>query len=188
MSFRLLYLITLLLLPFVLTGCGTLFRSNSAPTSNAGHGGYYLDDGPGESPPEHLEQIPDAVPRAEPLHKFANKPYTAMGQVYTPDLSGKPYMARGIASWYGKRYHNQKTSSGELYDMYGMTGAHPTLPIPCYVRVTNLTNHKSVVIRINDRGPFRSNRIIDLSYTAAWKLGYANAGSAEVEVQQLFPK
>ena len=72
--------------------------------------------------------------------------------------------------------------------MYGMTGAHPTLPIPCYVRVTNLTNHKSVVIRINDRGPFRSNRIIDLSYTAAWKLGYANAGSAEVEVQQLFPK
>jgi rare lipoprotein A len=185
---HLLQLAMLLLLPLVLSGCGTLFRGNSAPTGNAGHGGYYLDDGPGESPPEHLERIPDAVPRAEPLHKFANKPYTALGQVYTPDLSGKPYLARGIASWYGKRYHNQNTSGGEPYDMYGMTGAHPTLPIPCYVRVTNLANHKSVVVRINDRGPFHSDRIIDLSYTAAWKLGYVNTGSAEVEVERLFPK
>jgi rare lipoprotein A len=161
--------------------------SKTAP-AGSGKGGYYLDDGPENHPPEHLDRIPDAVPKKEPLHKFANKPYTAFGKVYVPDTSNKPYKERGVASWYGKRYHNQKTSSGEPYDMYAMTAAHPTLPIPSYVRVTNLSNHKSVVVRINDRGPFRSDRLIDLSYTAAWKLGYINQGSTEVEVERLFPK
>lgn len=150
-------------------------------------GGYYLDDGPGENAPENLDAIPDAVPKAEPLHRFANNPYSALGRDYVPMREARPYRARGIASWYGRRYHGQKTSSGEPYDMYGMTAAHPTLPIPSYARVTNPANGRSVVVRINDRGPFHADRIIDLSYTAAWKLGYVNNGSALVEVENILP-
>lgn len=158
-----------------------------APTSVPRRGGYYLDDGPGDRPPADLAAIPDAVPKAEPLHRFANNPYSALGRDYVPMREATPYRARGIASWYGRRYHGQKTSSGEPYDMYGMTAAHPTLPIPSYARVTNPANGKSVVVRINDRGPFHSDRIIDLSYTAAWKLGYVNNGSALVEVENILP-
>ncbi len=173
----------------LLNACSSLpaHAPGSAPSATSGKGGYYLDDGPGANPPAHLEQIPDAVPRREALNRHANKPYTAFGKVYVPDMSNKPYKARGLASWYGRRYHQQKTSTGEIYDMYGMTGAHPTLPLPCYVRVTNLSNQRSVVIRINDRGPFRNDRLIDLSYTAAWKLGLVGHGSAEVEVERVFP-
>ena len=147
-------------------------------------GGYYKDDGPGEKPPA---QVADAVPRAEPLHKFANRPYRAMGREYVPMTSLQPFRQRGVASWYGKRYHGQKTSSGELYDMYAMSAAHPTLPIPSYARVTNLANGKSVVVRINDRGPFLHGRVIDLSYAAAHKLGYIGAGQAQVEVESIIP-
>jgi rare lipoprotein A len=150
-------------------------------------GGYYLDDGPGDNPPPNLDAIPDAEPKPEPLHKFANRPYTAMGQTYVPDTTLRPYREKGVASWYGRRYHGQKTSSGEPYDMYGMTAAHPTLPIPSYARVTNLGNGKSVVVRINDRGPFRNDRLIDLSYTAAYKLGLVQNGSAVVEVESIVP-
>jgi rare lipoprotein A len=99
----------------------------------------------------------------------------------------KPYQARGIGSWYGRKFHGQKTSSGEPYDMYGMTAAHPTLPIPSYVRVSNPANGKSVVVRVNDRGPFHSGRLIDLSWTAAYKLGYIGTGSTVVEVETVLP-
>ena len=150
-------------------------------------GGYYLDDGPGDNPPANLDAIPDAVPRAEPLHKAANRPYTVLGQTYTPDTSLKPYKETGVASWYGRRYHGQKTSIGEIYDMYAMTAAHPTLPIPSYARVTNLKNNKSVVVRVNDRGPFHSDRLIDLSYTAAYKLGVLAGGSTPVVVESIDP-
>ena len=150
-------------------------------------GGYYKDDGPGDNPPANIDAIPDAEPKAEPLHKFANNPYTVLGQQYVPDTSFKPYKARGIASWYGKKFHGQKTSSGELYDMYSMTAAHPKLPIPSYARVTNVKTNKSVVVRINDRGPFHSDRLIDLSYTAAYKLGIVQNGSATVEVESIDP-
>jgi rare lipoprotein A len=112
------------------------------------------------------------VPKPEPLHRFANNPYSVFGRDYVPLRELKPYKARGIGSWYGRRYHGQKTSSGEIYDMYAMTAAHPILPIPSYVRVTNPANGKSVVVRINDRGPFHAGREIDLSWTAAYKLGY----------------
>ena len=115
------------------------------------------------------------------------RPYTVMGQTYTPMTRLVPYKQRGIASWYGRRYHEQKTSSGEIYDMYGMTAAHTILPIPSYARVTNLANKKSVVVRINDRGPFHSDRLIDLSYTAAYKLGVLGGGSAMVEVELMLP-
>jgi len=150
-------------------------------------GGYYQDDGPGDNPPPDLDAIPDAVPRAEPLHRFANNPYSVLGRDYVPLRASEPYKVRGVASWYGRKFHGQKTSSGELYDMYGMTAAHPTLPIPSYVRVTNPANGKAVVVRINDRGPFHAGRVIDLSYTAAWKLGYVGNGSTPVLVESLQP-
>lgn len=150
-------------------------------------GGYYQDDGPGDNAPDNIDAIPDAVPREEPLHRFANNPYTVLGRDYVPLRSARDFKERGIASWYGRKFHGQKTSSGERYDMYGMTAAHPTLPIPSYVRVTNPTNGKSVVVRVNDRGPFHAGRIIDLSYTAAWKLGYIGNGSTAVEVESVHP-
>ncbi|WP_341646547.1 septal ring lytic transglycosylase RlpA family protein [Thauera sp. SDU_THAU2] len=150
-------------------------------------GGYYKDDGPDEVPPDNLDAIPDAEPRLEPLHRFANRPYNVFGKGYVPATELKPHRERGRASWYGRRFHGNPTSSGEPYDMYAMTAAHPTLPIPSYVRVTHLASGRSVVVRINDRGPFHKGRIIDLSYTAAHKLGYINAGSAEVEVEQILP-
>lgn len=151
-------------------------------------GGYYKDDGPGDNPPPNLDAIPDAAPRLEPLHRFANRPYVALGQAYTPDTELRSYKEIGTASWYGRRYHGQRTSSGESYDMYGMTAAHRTLPIPSYARVTNVTNKRSVVVRINDRGPFHSDRVIDVSYTAAHKLGMLQGGSTQVEVEALDPR
>ena len=150
-------------------------------------GGYLAGDGPGAEAPANLDSIPDAVPKNEPPHRYANRPYTALGKTYTPLTAAGNYKERGIASWYGKKFHGQRTSSGEVYDMYGMTAAHPTLPIPSYARVTNPANNKSVVVRINDRGPFLHERVIDLSYTAAHKLGYIGTGSAEVEVESLAP-
>jgi len=179
----------------VLSGCGawTKREAPAEPQSPAAapqapaRGAYYKDDGPGANPPADLAAIPDAVPRAEPLNRFANRPYQVFGKDYVPLARVAPFRETGIASWYGRRYHAGATSSGEKYDMYAMTAAHPTLPIPSYARVTNLANGRSVIVRINDRGPFHSDRIIDLSYTAAWKLGYADAGSARVEVESIVP-
>ena len=148
-------------------------------------GGYYLDDGPGDNPPPNIDSIPDAVPRAEILLGRANLPYSALGKRYVPMTEYKPYKERGLASWYGKRYHGRKTSSGEVYDMYGMTGAHTTLPLPSYVRVTNIENGRSVIVRINDRGPFHSGRVVDLSYAAAYKLRLVEKGSGMVEVEAI---
>lgn len=157
----------------------------SAPTTKGG--GYYLDDGPGANAPANLDSIPDAVPRVEPLHRGALRPYTVMGRNYTPMTAVAPYRARGVASWYGRRYHGKHTSTGEIYDMYAMTAAHTTLPIPSYARVTHVATGKSVVVRVNDRGPFIDSRLIDLSYTAAHKLGVLAGGSAMVEVESIIP-
>jgi len=164
-----------LALALLLAGCG------------GGTGGYYKGDGPGGPPPVNLDKIADARPRAEPLNRGANEPYTALGRKYVPYRSVAPYRARGIATWYGRKFHGKSTASGERYDMYAMTAAHTILPIPSYARVTNLANGRSVVVRINDRGPFHADRIIDLSYAAAYKLGYVNAGSARVEVEAVPP-
>ena len=150
-----------------------------------GSGGYYLNDGPGDNPPANLDEIPDAIPRFEPLARGPMRPYTVMGQQYTPMTQLTRYKVRGTASWYGRRYHGLKTSSGETYDMYAMTAAHPVLPIPSYARVTNVATNKSVVVRINDRGPFHSDRLIDLSYTAAYKLGVLGGGKAVVDVETI---
>ena len=174
------------LVVIALAGCSTMGRPGPSPSTPRG-GGYYLDDGPGANPPADLDSIPDATPRVEPLNRGAMRPYVVMGKQYTPMTSLEPYRARGVASWYGRRYHGQRTSSGEVYDMYRMTAAHPILPIPSYARVTNLRNGRSVVVRINDRGPFLANREIDLSYVAAYKLGIVANGSGMVEVDSIIP-
>ncbi len=171
--------------PSVLGGQAKAPAGTGAVTKRGG--GYYQDDGPGDNPPPNLDAIPDAEPKAEPLNRFANNPYTVLGRTYVPATGPKPFKERGLASWYGRKFHGQKTSSGEPYDMYGMTAAHRTLPIPSYARVTNVRNHKSVIVRINDRGPFHSDRVIDLSYTAAYKLGIVQNGSAMVEVEGIDP-
>ncbi len=150
-------------------------------------GGYYLDDGPDDHPPHNLESIPNAIPKVEPLRKANMKPYTALGNDYKPMTTLSTYKKRGMASWYGRRYHGNQTASGEVYDMYAMTAAHPTLPIPSYAHVTNIKNGKSIIVRINDRGPFLSDRLIDLSYTAAYKLDVLAYGSAPVEVESIIP-
>jgi len=196
-------ILPLLLLACLLHGCGTMSggkpqppiieRSTSgepaksattpAQPAEVKRGGYYLDDGPGDNPPPDIDAIPDAVPHYEAPLPRANRPYAALGESYTPLTEHQPYTARGIASWYGKRYHGQKTASGEVYDMYGMTAAHTTLPIPSYARVTNPENGRSVIVRVNDRGPFHQERLIDLSYAAAYKLRIIGKGSGLVEVE-----
>jgi rare lipoprotein A len=150
-------------------------------------GGYYLDDGPGDNPPADLDSIPEPVPRTEPINNYTSRPYTVLGRTYAPHAQLAPYKERGIATWYGKRYHGQKTSSGEVYDMYAFSAAHTLLPLPSYARVTNVANGKSVVVRVNDRGPFHGDRLIDLSYAAAHRIGIVGQGSAMVEVETLIP-
>lgn len=195
--------LVLVLMLFLLAACGggkatretESDMATAAPGSTVGGeaktakrgGGYYKDDGPGDEIPDNLDSLPDAVPRQEPLHRFANRPYTVFGKSYTPASRVRPFRQRGIASWYGKKFHGQKTSNGERYDMFAMTAAHPTLPLPSYARVSNPANGKSVVVRVNDRGPFHANRIIDLSYAAAHRLGYINKGSTLVEVEAIVP-
>jgi rare lipoprotein A len=150
-------------------------------------GAYYQDDGPGDKPPVNLDDIPDASPKLEPLRLASNRPYTVFGREYVPQTALQPFRQRGVASWYGRKFHGSKTSSGEAYDMYAMTAAHPTLPIPSYAKVTMVSNRRSVIVRVNDRGPFHSDRIMDLSYAAAYRLGYAQAGSALVEIESVDP-
>jgi rare lipoprotein A len=161
--------------------------ASGSATSSTKPGGYYLDDGPGDNPPKDIDSIANAAPKQEPFLARANRPYKALGTTYTPKTSYQPYKERGVASWYGKRYHGKKTSSGEVYDMYTMSAAHTTLPLPSYVKVTNPANGRAVIVRVNDRGPFKSNRIIDLSYAAAYKLRFSGQGSTLVEVEAIDP-
>lgn len=148
-------------------------------------GGYYKDDGPGARIPANIEAIPDAVPRLE-RHAPANfRPYEVFGVRYTPIGENQSYRQEGVASWYGRKFHGEKTANGETYDMYAMTAAHPTLPLPSYAKVTSQVNGRSVIVRINDRGPFHPGRIIDLSYVAAAKLGLIGPGRGRVLVQAI---
>ena len=158
-----------LVIALVLGGCSSIPQKDSAP-----------------SRPIDVNTVPDAVPRAEPLSKYGNRPsYQVNGITYQvlPDANG--YSERGIASWYGSKFHGLRTSSGEPYDMYAMTAAHRSLPLPSYARVTNLQNGRSVVVKINDRGPFHENRLIDLSYAAAARLDILPTGTGMVEMHVL---
>ena len=142
-------------------------------------------DGLPEQIPPGLELTPDAVPRIEPLRVGGpNKPYEALGRLYVPLTADLPLLERGGASWYGRKYHGRATATGEIYDMFAMTAAHPTMPLPSYARVTNPANGRQVIVRVNDRGPFVPGRVIDLSYTAALRLGLLR-GVAPVEVERL---
>ena len=164
----------------LLAACSTLTRR--APAERAPL------PAPVPPPPAGVESIPDAVPRAEPRSAHGNPPfYDVLGRRYFVLGAADGYLERGVASWYGPTFHGGNTSSGELYDMYGMSAAHKTLPLPTYARVTNLRNGRSVVVRINDRGPFVANRLIDLSYTAATKLDMIREGTTLVEVRALTP-
>ena len=177
----------LAVLALVLAACGTAPKEPAkgpAPKKPA----YYSDDGPPESIPVDIASIPDAVPRDEPYHRYANRPYTVFGRSYAPVVNDDPMKERGLASWYGRMFHGRKTASGEVYDMFAMTAAHKTLPIPSYARVTSLKSGRSVVVRVNDRGPFHEGRVIDLSYAAAAKLGIAGPGSGPVEVERVFAR
>ena len=164
-----------------LAGCGG--SSSSRPS-----GKYYSNDGP---PADYLDNhiIADAVPRVEPKSRGGNpKSYVVFGKRYHVLDSSKGYVDRGIASWYGKMFHGRRTSNGEIYDMYAMTAAHKTLPIPTYVEVKNIKTGKVVIVRVNDRGPFHEGRIIDLSYAAAQKLGTSGKGTGLVEVRAIDPQ
>jgi rare lipoprotein A len=170
----------------LVAACATTPPKTAVSAATAKKPSYYADDGPPDAIPDNLASIPNAVPRDEPFHRYANRPYTVFGHTYVPVVNQEPFKERGIASWYGKKFHGQKTASGEPYDMFAMTAAHPSLPIPSYARVTNLKTGQWVVVRINDRGPFHSNRIIDLSYAAAARIGVAGPGSGMVEVERVF--
>jgi peptidoglycan lytic transglycosylase len=141
-------------------------------------------DGPGANPPADLASLPDAEPRIEPIRSGGpNKPYQVLGHDYVPATRDVPFSERGLASWYGRKFHGRPTASGEVYDMYAMTAAHPTLPIPSYARIRNPANGREVVVRINDRGPFHPGRIVDLSYAAALRLDLLR-GVAPVELER----
>ena len=163
-------------LSLVLIACGGLSK-----------GGYYKHDGPPRYQRVNVSQVPDAIPRYEKLSDTGNNPYTVQGKTYYPTLNDRGYRERGVASWYGRMFHGRRTSSGEPYDMYAMTAAHRTLPLPSYARVRNLRNDKQIIVRINDRGPFLHNRLIDLSYAAAFKLGITGTGTGLVEVSTVHP-
>ena len=159
----------------VLSGCVSFSKND---------GGYYQDDGPPSSrDASRASKAPDAVPRREPLSKTGNAPYTVFGKRYVPMKNADGYRARGVASWYGKKFHGRRTSSGEPYNMYAMSAAHTVLPLPSYVRVTNVRNNRQVIVKVNDRGPFLHNRLIDLSYAAAVKLDMLGKGTADVLVE-----
>lgn len=167
-------LLLLSFIPFVLCSC-----TNT--------GGYFQHDGPPSSTwgERDFSNAPNAIPRVEKPHKAANRPYRINGVKYTPMTGDAPLTQTGIGSWYGKQFHGNKTSIGETYDMFAMTAAHTTMELPSYAKVTNLENGKTVIVRVNDRGPFLHNRVIDLSYAAASKLGYVKKGTARVKVERI---
>ena len=178
-------IISLIGIVVLLGACASKPSPSTGAKPTARPGAYYKDDGPASAVPADIDRIPDAVARSEPLHRFANRPYNVFGVEYRPMTSLGTLRQRGIASWYGRKFHGQKTAIGETYDMFAMTAAHPTAPLPSFARVTHAKSGRSVVVRINDRGPFHAGRIVDLSYAAAHRLGIAQGGSGEVELELL---
>lgn len=169
---KVLLLIGFLIVLNLLNGCSMSKKEDGPPTF-----------------PKDLSKVKEAVPKVEPKSKYGNpSSYTVFGKKYYPIDSNKNFIETGIASWYGTKFHGRRTSSGEEYDMYAMTGAHKTLPLPTYAKVTNLDNNKSIIIKINDRGPFHDNRILDLSYAAAAKLGVLAKGTANIKLSAIDPK
>jgi len=164
-----------------------LVISSSFVACSALKTGQQSDDAPAN--PRDVSNVPDAVPRNEPLSRYGNpESYKVYGKTYYTLPTSKGYTARGTASWYGTKFHGKRTSSGEPYDLYAMTAAHKTLPLPTYVEVTNLKNGRSIIVKVNDRGPFHDDRLIDLSYTAAAKLDILPYGTGQVEIRAIDPQ
>jgi peptidoglycan lytic transglycosylase len=164
---------------FILSACGSV---KLVPTSSKGSS----DSAPSQT--VDVSKIPNAVPKHEPKSRYGNpKSYVVFDKRYYVMDSSVGFVEKGIASWYGTKFHGRRTSSGETYDMYAMTAAHKNLPLPTYVKVTNLNNGKHIIVKVNDRGPFHENRIIDLSYTAAIKLDIVKKGTGLVEVRAIQP-
>ncbi|MDM0106048.1 septal ring lytic transglycosylase RlpA family protein [Variovorax sp. J22R24] len=163
-----------------IAGATLLFLAGCASGPRGGR------DGADANPPSGLSQVPDAEPRVESIRSSGgtSKPYVVLGKSYVPIVDDRPFREGGLASWYGRKFHSQSTASGEPYDMYAMTAAHKTLPLPSYVRVRNPANGREVIVRVNDRGPFHDDRVIDLSYTAALKLDLLR-GVAPVEIERI---
>ena len=169
----------------LLAACASAPPAPTAPANARGPASATERDGPEARPPPNLDQVPDAEPRVEPIRVGGpNKPYEALGRGYVPITDDRPFVERGLGSWYGRKFQGRRTASGETYNMYEMTAAHPTLPIPSYARVRNPANGREVIVRVNDRGPFSPGRIVDLSYTAALKLGLLR-GVAPVELERI---
>ncbi|TBU91993.1 septal ring lytic transglycosylase RlpA family protein [Stutzerimonas kirkiae] len=187
------HLLTLAIAAAVLAGCSSSPSTPSGgvvqkPSGISGPGDFSRPDRDGAPWWEvDVSQIPDAIPMPH-YGPVKASPYTVLGKTYYPIGDGRNYRANGTASWYGTKFHGQLTANGEKYDLYGMSAAHKTLPLPSYVKVTNLANGKNVVLRVNDRGPFYSDRVIDLSFAAAKKLGYAESGTAQVRVEGIDPE
>ncbi|WP_415902102.1 septal ring lytic transglycosylase RlpA family protein [Neptuniibacter sp. QD29_5] len=174
--------IGLVLLALALVGC-----SSTSTTTNSGRYSMRHDKAPDR--PVDVSHVKDAVPKVEPKSRGGNKsPYTVFGKQYWVMNSSLGYNETGTASWYGKKFHGHKTSNGEIYDMYKMSAAHKSLPIPTYLKVTNLANNRQVIVRVNDRGPFHGNRIIDLSYAAASKLDILKHGTGNVRLEAIDPR
>ena len=164
---------------------GSLVMALLGGCATSGSDVHDVQDGPPKGSVD-VSQIPDAVP--EPHYgRFKHTPYELMGVTYTPMKSANGYVKEGTASWYGTKFHGKQTANGEVYDMFKMTAAHKTLPLPSYVKVTNLDNNRSVVLRVNDRGPFHGDRLIDVSYVAAKKLGFAEDGTSNVKIEGIDP-
>ena len=168
--------------------CAGLILSGCSGSGSKSDGRYSIHQDRGPEGRVDLSSVPDAVPKVEPKSRGGNKStYTVWGKKYHVMASSNGYRQRGLASWYGKKFHGHKTSNGETYDMYAMSAAHKALPLPTYARVTNLDNGKSVIVRVNDRGPFHGARLIDLSYAAAFRLDMLRKGTARVEVEAINP-
>ncbi len=177
----------LVYLLLLLTGACTFWGEQPPVASTPGQ--FLPGDGLPKGGSINLATIPDAIPVNLPLSKTGNRPYTVFGRQYRPLKSAKAYRAEGMASWYGTKFHGRKTASGEAYDMYAMSAAHRTLPLPSFLRVTNLSNQRSVIVKVNDRGPFVNpdQRIVDLSYAAASRLGIVATGTARVRLEAVVP-
>ncbi|MBA4503445.1 septal ring lytic transglycosylase RlpA family protein [Marinobacterium marinum] len=172
--------------PWLIAGLGAALLLGGCASKQDNAGRYSIQQDRGPDSDVDMSKVPDAVPRVEPPSRWGNKsPYTVLGKRYSVMPSAEGYQQRGVASWYGKKFHGHTTSNGEVYDMYQMSAAHKALPLPSYVRVTNLDNGRQVVVRVNDRGPFHDERIIDLSYAAAYRLDMLGKGTARVEVEAI---
>lgn len=179
------------MLRWLVLGLAVLVVAGCSSVSSTGGGGgrYALKHDRYPSAPQDVSQVPDAVPRVEAKSRHGNaSPYTVLGKTYYVRSSAAGYRERGYASWYGEKFQGHATSNGEIYDMYQMTAANKTLPLPSYAQVTNLNNGRKVIVRVNDRGPFHEGRIIDLSYAAAYKLDMLGHGTAPVEVVAIDPR